>query len=86
MSELFAKVPELEFSMAHDDHDWVVWVAIADPERTYPQETKVFELGPMASWSRARDVAARWEREHGPNTAEVRAAEIRALPQYRSHA
>lgn len=30
-----------------------------------------YNIGPLESWSKARDIAGKWEHEHGENTAHV---------------
>lgn len=32
---------------------------------------ELYALGPLRSWSRARDIAVKWEQVHGQNTAHV---------------
>jgi hypothetical protein len=48
---------------------WYIQVCVADP--LFPDEAVSFALGPVESWSRARGIAAKWEQEHGENTALV---------------
>lgn len=48
---------------------WYIEVAILGTEA---RPTR-WAMGPVHSWSRAREIAHRWEREHGPDTTKLRA-------------
>lgn len=50
-----------------DEQRWFVQVAILG-RAMLPEH---YSMGPLSSWTRARDVADKWESEHGPNTAHV---------------
>jgi hypothetical protein len=52
-------------------HNWYVHVVIFDEMATLPGFARGYAMGPLESWTRARDIAERWERQHGPNTTEI---------------
>lgn len=55
-------------TMTKQPERWYVQVAI-EVGRLLRLER--YEIGPVMSWARARDLARDWESEHGPNTAHV---------------
>jgi len=63
---------------ATGEEHWYVNVVIFDAAATMPTAMRAFALGPIASWSHAREIASEWERQHGPNTTEVA-----SIPHYR---
>ena len=49
---------------------WYVMVKLAD--ELDARVVHSYALGPLGSWSRAREVARKWERLHGSGTADTR--------------
>lgn len=59
----------------HRDHvdrrPWFVLVALPPALRDQVMPV-IWAVGPVGSWSRARELSDAWERVHGPNTAPIR--------------